>query len=231
MRENAENWLQLADKIHHYQRDRLTAAQRQELLQKSADLRLRLKQRADPGKLKLGIEVLEGVLRQVGGTFYPKSAVVENVEFFLMAVIIVLGIRTYFLQPFKIPTNSMWPTYYGMKGENFPPGTAAPGLAERIFRFVAFGAQRREAVAPREGEVAVQLFSNGTLAYTVRNDRKWLVVPTEVREYTFYVDGAEASLRAQVVIYSAGLLVCCWVCHGELYRLRPDPRAVLYGHP
>ncbi len=37
-------------------------------------------------------------------------------------------------------------------------------------------------------------------------------------------EGAEASLRAQVVIYSAGLLVCCWVCHGELYRLRPDPR-------
>ena len=207
MRENAENWLQLADKIHHYQRDKLTAAQTQELLQKSAELRLRLKQRADPGKLKLGIEVLEGVLRQVGGTFYPKSAVVENVEFFLMAIIIVLGIRTYFLQPFKIPTNSMWPTYYGMKGENFPPGTAAPGSAERIFRFVAFGAQRREAVAPREGELAVPLFSNGTLAYTVRNDRKWLVIPTQVREYTFYVDGAEVSLRVPLDFHDFDRLV------------------------
>jgi len=25
-------------------------------------------------------------------------------------------------------------------------------------------------------------------------------------------------------IYCAGLFICCMVCHGELYRLRPDPR-------
>ena len=36
--------------------------------------------------------------------------------------------------------------------------------------------------------------------------------------------GTDASLRAQVIIYSAGLFVYCMVCHGELYRLRPDPR-------
>lgn len=33
-----------------------------------------------------------------------------------------------------------------------------------------------------------------------------------------------ASIRRQVGIYSAGLFICCMVCHGELYRLRPDPR-------
>ncbi len=36
--------------------------------------------------------------------------------------------------------------------------------------------------------------------------------------------GADAPLRAQVMIYSAGLFACCMICHGELYRLRPDPR-------
>jgi len=36
--------------------------------------------------------------------------------------------------------------------------------------------------------------------------------------------GTDASLRMQIGIYSAGLFVCCMVCHGELYRLRPDPR-------
>lgn len=196
MRENAVNWLQLADKIFHYRRDQLTETQAQVLRQKCGDLRLRLKQRADAGKLKLGIESLEGVLQQVGGTFYPKSAVVENVEFFLMAAIIVLGIRTYFLQPFKIPTNSMWPTYHGMKGQNFAPGTAAPGPLERIFRFVAFGAVRREVLAPAAGEVSARFFyPAGVMAYTVRDAYKWLVVPTQVREYTFFVDGAEATVR------------------------------------
>jgi len=34
--------------------------------------------------------------------------------------------------------------------------------------------------------------------------------------------GVPASL--QIGIYCAGLFVCCMVCHGELYRLKPDPR-------
>jgi hypothetical protein len=36
--------------------------------------------------------------------------------------------------------------------------------------------------------------------------------------------GTDLSIRKQVMIYSMGLFVCCMVCHGELYRLRPDPR-------
>jgi hypothetical protein len=36
--------------------------------------------------------------------------------------------------------------------------------------------------------------------------------------------GAYASLPLQLSVYSAGLFICCMVCHGELYRLRPDAR-------
>ena len=36
--------------------------------------------------------------------------------------------------------------------------------------------------------------------------------------------GTDASLRMQILVYSAGLFICCMVCHGELYRLKPDPR-------
>jgi len=195
MRENADNWLQLADKIFHFRRDQLTETQLQDLRAKSTDLRLKLKQRADASKLKLGIESLEGVLRQVGGTFYPKSALVENVEFFLVAAIIVLGIRTYILQPFKIPTNSMWPSYYGLTGENFPPGTEAPGIAGRVFRFLTLGAQRRTMTAPADGEVAARFFADGRVAFTVRTGTKWLVIPTQVLEYTLFVGGAETSVQ------------------------------------
>ena len=35
---------------------------------------------------------------------------------------------------------------------------------------------------------------------------------------------AGASILKQVVAYSAALFVCCMVCHGELYRLRPPTR-------
>ena len=36
--------------------------------------------------------------------------------------------------------------------------------------------------------------------------------------------GNEVSIYKQVAVYSGGLFICCMVCHGELYRLRPDPR-------
>lgn len=35
--------------------------------------------------------------------------------------------------------------------------------------------------------------------------------------------GGKFTLAAQIGIYSAGLFFCCMTCHGELYRLRPQP--------
>jgi hypothetical protein len=36
-------------------------------------------------------------------------------------------------------------------------------------------------------------------------------------------NGSDLSVPGQVAIYCSGLFVCCMVCHGELYRLKPDP--------
>src|SRR5580693_3755925 len=137
MRGNAANWLELAEKVWNFRRDRIGAKESEELNSRRQELRRLLSERADAAKLKLGIESLEGVLSRTGGAVYPKSSLVENVEFFLVAAIVVLGIRTYFFQPFKIPTNSMWPTYHGMKGELIPPQAAVPGPVGRVFRYLA----------------------------------------------------------------------------------------------
>jgi signal peptidase I len=199
MRDNASNWLELASRVWCYRRDRLGAKESDELVSRTGELEKLLKERADAARLKLGIESLEGVLMRTGGAIYPKTSLVENVEFLLVAAIVILGIRTYFVQPFKIPTNSMWPTYYGMKAENFPPGTPAPNMAVRALRFLAFGAQRRTMVAPRDGEVTVPLFFSAggdriSVAYTKKAGRSWLILPSQVMEYTFFVDGVPTSV-------------------------------------
>jgi len=49
---------------------------------------------------------------------YPSHVWRENVEVFLVALAVAMGIRTFFLQPFKIPTGSMQPTLYGVTSDN-----------------------------------------------------------------------------------------------------------------
>jgi signal peptidase I len=49
---------------------------------------------------------------------YPNAGIRENVEVLLVALAVAMGIRTFFLQPFKIPTGSMQPTLYGVTSEN-----------------------------------------------------------------------------------------------------------------
>ncbi|MEO8429755.1 MAG: S26 family signal peptidase, partial [Verrucomicrobiota bacterium] len=64
---------------------------------------------------------------------YPHASIRDNVEVFLVAMAVAMSIRTFFLQPFKIPTGSMQPTLYGITQENHrnDPGVPFPsGLAK-----------------------------------------------------------------------------------------------------
>src|SRR6185312_17165247 len=49
---------------------------------------------------------------------YPHAGYRENIEVLLVALAVAMGIRTFFLQPFKIPTASMQPTLYGVTSDN-----------------------------------------------------------------------------------------------------------------
>ncbi|MBE7538966.1 MAG: signal peptidase I [Opitutaceae bacterium] len=196
LRKLAGNWLELSDKVRNYRRDVMQPAEIAELQSKAATVRGLLREQADSSKLKLSLEALEETLRRHGGKVYPKSSLVENVEFFLVAAIVILGIRTYFIQPFKIPTNSMWPSYHGMTPEVFRQTGDEPNVAQRALRFLMLGARSRRIDAPASGEVEFTYGGGegrGIISNRVVNGRSWLVLPTKLKEYTLFVGGAPVS--------------------------------------
>ena len=191
----AADWLELADKIFHYRRDVLTESQRGELAEADAAVRQMLREKADTAKLKLGIDALERVLRRHGGSHYPKSWIVENVEFLLVAAIVILGLRAFYVQPFKIPTNSMWPSYYGMTGEVFQTKADEPSAPAQAARLALFGASSRRVDAPDSGEVMVPMANENYAYHDKVKGRKWLLFPAQLKQYELRVGSRLVSVK------------------------------------
>src|SRR5579872_4836450 len=86
---------------------------------------------------------------------YPNAGVRENVEVLLVALAVAMGIRTFILQPFKIPTGSMQPTLFGVTSENMKihPDSKIPGILTRIYDGVVLGTFYHEQVAEDDGEL------------------------------------------------------------------------------
>jgi hypothetical protein len=77
------------------------------------------------------MEKLEGLANQWLKP-YPNANYRENIEVFLVALAVAMGIRTFFVQPFKIPTGSMQPTLFGVTSDNLmeqPDFVVPTGLA------------------------------------------------------------------------------------------------------
>ena len=101
-------------------RDLLSANQESGITTKSLELQQALRE-GKAAEAKAKSDELERKI-QAALPAQKHSAFRENVEVLLVAAILAMGARTFFIQPFKIPTGSMQPTLYGI----YPPPESAP---------------------------------------------------------------------------------------------------------
>src|SRR5437867_9035969 len=100
-------------RILNHQRDILSPQADQAVGAAAAELQKTIAENSGREALAKPIANLEAVANKWLKP-YPNAAWRENVEVLLVALAVAMGIRTFFLQPFKIPTGSMQPTLYGV---------------------------------------------------------------------------------------------------------------------
>src|ERR1017187_1449437 len=149
---HAKLLLRHTQKYLRYKSDVLNASALEEIESAMQRLKDAFRQ-PDRKQIESRAEELDGKLHKLAPVT-AESHWRENCEVILVAIIVAVGIRSYFLQPFKIPTGSMQPTLNGIIG--YPIQEPSPNLLQQIGEFVVRGRNYIDVVS-REDDLLLQV--------------------------------------------------------------------------
>lgn len=142
-----------ARKFVNYKRDLLKPEQVAEIESRRTDLltAIRSKNRAQ-------VDEASKQIRAVCDDSLPAQKPVgwleDNVEVMFVAIVIALGLRAYYLQPFRIPTGSMQPTLNGIIGTPLPRAEW-PSFPQRMLEKILRGRSYVYQVNDRDRQLAM----------------------------------------------------------------------------
>jgi signal peptidase I len=141
--------LRHARKYLRYKDDRLSASDREQIVAGMKNLRSALHDK-DRERIHSAADTLDKTLHRLTPVTW-ESHWRENCEVILVAIVVAVGIRSYFLQPFKIPTGSMQPTLNGIIGH--PSNDPAPNILRQIGEFFVLGRNHINVVSHEDDQV------------------------------------------------------------------------------
>ncbi len=133
--EQARLYVREAEKLLAYRKDVVTPQVVEEVTLESIALKDAITTR-DKQTIETHMQRLDDVCRKLQPPIRD-GGWRENVEVFVVAISIALGVRTYFVQPFTIPTGSMQPTLNGIisKASDSEP----PNVLTRAAHWIVMG--------------------------------------------------------------------------------------------
>ena len=192
--------LRHARKYLRYKRDLLDAPANEEVVTGIKDLQQALRQR-DSEKIHSTAETLDRSLHRLTPITW-ESHWRENCEVILVAIVVAVGIRSYFLQPFKIPTGSMQPSLNGIIGH--PTTARTPNFLQQIGEFIVLGRNYIDVVS-REDDQVLQIeqrkfFFFFTFSRLICQQQQFLIyAPPETLAHDFNVFPGRTYHRGEII--------------------------------
>ena len=196
LKKRALDLIRMGDKVYHYRKDLMTAGEIATLRDTTARLETLYKDKSTTAEeLEGTISQQHDILAKTGGQIYPNGFLNENVETILVVAIVIIAFRIFFFQPFVIPTNSMFPTYYGMKPQTYEFGAKAPNAVQKVLTTLFRGGVHHEIVAQNDGEIAIPINRNQRFEFKIVRGRKWFILPALKKQFTLYIDNVPHTVQ------------------------------------
>jgi len=196
--------LRHAQKYLRYKNDLLSASSREEVVAGIENLRIALRDR-DHERTHGAAEALDKTLHRLTPVNW-ESHWRENCEVILVAIVVAVGIRSYFLQPFKIPTGSMQPTLNGIIGH--PRTAPAPNILRQIGDYVILGRNYIDVVSREDDQISAiqqrKFLFFFTFSRLICERQKFLVyAPPETLSHDFNVFPGRTYHRGEIIARGA----------------------------